>query len=299
MSALDLLFKGDAVSTTVAIVLFAMSVCSWVVIVWKGWLLRRAHGDVLRSTATFWQAASINEALERMRGFDRDALVVPLVEATQAKPAGTLAGAGDASQQLTRVLRDALHVVLQRLQSGQVLLATVGSTAPFVGLLGTVWGIYHALIGISAGGQASIDTAVEATKIGALAFLEKPITLQKLLKAVEQGLARASLHRAAVAFAVQPVTHASGAPEVDSVPSAMPLKPANSAGLQANQNFVLDKPLREARDEFEKAYFEYHLFKENGSMTRVADKTGLERTHLYRKLKQLGVDLTRGKRTGA
>ena len=92
-----------------------------------------------------------------MRGFDRDALVVPLVEATQAKPAGTLAGAGDASQQLTRVLRDALHVVLQRLQSGQVLLATVGSTAPFVGLLGTVWGIYHALIGISAGGQASID----------------------------------------------------------------------------------------------------------------------------------------------
>jgi biopolymer transport protein ExbB len=157
MSALDLLFKGDAVSTTVAIVLFAMSVCSWVVIVWKGWLLRRAHGDVLRSTATFWQAASINEALERMRGFDRDALVVPLVEATQAKPSGTLAGAGDASQQLTRVLREALHVVLQRLQSGQVLLATVGSTAPFVGLLGTVWGIYHALIGISAGGQASID----------------------------------------------------------------------------------------------------------------------------------------------
>jgi DNA-binding NtrC family response regulator len=148
-------------------------------------------------------------------------------------------------------------------------------------------------------GHATIDTAVEATKIGALAFLEKPITLQKLLKAVEQGLARASLHRAAVAFAVQPVTHASGAPEVDSVPSAMPLKPANSAGLQANQNFVLDKPLREARDEFEKAYFEYHLLKENGSMTRVADKTGLERTHLYRKLKQLGVDLTRGKRTGA
>ena len=64
------------------------------------------------------------------------------------------------------------------------------------------------------------------------------------------------------------------------------------------QNFVLDKPLREARDEFEKAYFEYHLARENGSMTRVAEKTGLERTHLYRKLKQLGVDLTRGKRNG-
>ena len=68
------------------------------------------------------------------------------------------------------------------------------------------------------------------------------------------------------------------------------------AGLQSQQAFMLDKPLRESRDEFEKAYFEYHLAKENGSMTRVAEKTGLERTHLYRKLKQLGVDLTRGKR---
>ena len=70
------------------------------------------------------------------------------------------------------------------------------------------------------------------------------------------------------------------------------------AGPQAQQNFKLDKPLREARDEFEKAYFEYHLARESGSMTRVAEKTGLERTHLYRKLKQLGVDLTRGKRNG-
>jgi DNA-binding NtrC family response regulator len=72
----------------------------------------------------------------------------------------------------------------------------------------------------------------------------------------------------------------------------------HESGLQATQRFVLDKPLREARDEFEKAYFEYHLARENGSMTRVAEKTGLERTHLYRKLKQLGVDLTRGKRAG-
>ena len=71
---------------------------------------------------------------------------------------------------------------------------------------------------------------------------------------------------------------------------------AHSVGLPNSQNFLLDKPLREARDEFEKAYFEYHLARENGSMTRVAEKTGLERTHLYRKLKQLGVDLGRGKR---
>ena len=70
------------------------------------------------------------------------------------------------------------------------------------------------------------------------------------------------------------------------------------AGPQPEQSFSLDRPLREARDAFEKSYFEFHLARENGSMTRVADKTGLERTHLYRKLKQLGVDLTRNKRGG-
>ena len=144
-------------------------------------------------------------------------------------------------------------------------------------------------------GHATIDTAVEATKIGALAFLEKPITLQKLLKAVDQGLARGSLRKAA-ALEVQSVSVSS----VEYAESAAPMASAAVlTGPQANQNFVLDKPLREARDEFEKAYFEYHLAQENGSMTRVAEKTGLERTHLYRKLKQLGVDLTRSKRTGA
>jgi DNA-binding NtrC family response regulator len=139
-------------------------------------------------------------------------------------------------------------------------------------------------------GHATIDTAVEATKIGALAFLEKPITLQKLLKAVEQGLARASLRKAAATATPAPLAATAVATSTEFAPMA--------AGPQSNQNFVLDKPLREARDEFEKAYFEYHLAKENGSMTRVAEKTGLERTHLYRKLKQLGVDLTRSKRHG-
>ena len=139
-------------------------------------------------------------------------------------------------------------------------------------------------------GHATIDTAVAATKIGAQAFLEKPITLQKLLKAVEQALTKASQRK--------PVTSGPGLPteaEPDQA-SRLTQGPAADAGPQAQQNFKLDKPLREARDEFEKAYFEYHLARENGSMTRVAEKTGLERTHLYRKLKQLGVDLTRGKR---
>ena len=138
-------------------------------------------------------------------------------------------------------------------------------------------------------GHATIDTAVEATKIGAMAFLEKPVTLQKLLKAVEQGLARNQVRK--------PVATSSSFSPLDSpsAPAVAPV-PVFDAGPVPEQRFMLDKPLREARDEFEKAYFEYHLAKENGSMTRVAEKTGLERTHLYRKLKQLGVDLTRGKR---
>ena len=144
-------------------------------------------------------------------------------------------------------------------------------------------------------GHATIDTAVEATKIGALAFLEKPITLQKLLKAVEQGLARNTLHKSLPPAIARPMVTTLDASVAFAPP---PVVASVDAGLQATQNFVLDKPLREARDEFEKAYFEYHLARESGSMTRVAEKTGLERTHLYRKLKQLGVDLTRGKRNG-
>jgi len=145
-------------------------------------------------------------------------------------------------------------------------------------------------------GHATIDTAVAATKIGAQAFLEKPITLQKLLKAVEQGLVRNTPQPSP-----SPPSHGGGLQPVASEAVAglgQPLMASVEAGPQAQQNFQLDKPLREARDEFEKAYFEYHLARESGSMTRVAEKTGLERTHLYRKLKQLGVDLSRGKRNG-
>ena len=148
-------------------------------------------------------------------------------------------------------------------------------------------------------GHATIDTAVDATRIGAFAFLEKPITLQKLLKAVEQGLAHETARRAAAS--VVPTTANNLATVVTTmgenalVPAA-PQGPAIDTGPQAMQSFDLDRPLRDARDGFEKAYFEFHLAMENGSMTRVAEKTGLERTHLYRKLKQLGVDLSRGRR---
>jgi len=143
-------------------------------------------------------------------------------------------------------------------------------------------------------GHATIDTAVEATRIGAMAFLEKPITLQKLLKAVEQGLTRNSMRKLMAATAAAPAVRT----EVVLRSGDSNVAPIDVADQvpQASRSFMLDKPLREGRDEYEKAYFEFHLAKENGSMTRVSEKTGLERTHLYRKLKQLGVDLSRGKR---
>ena len=157
MNALDVLFQRDAVSSAVAIVLLLMSVLSWVVLLWKGRLLQRAGKDLARSTQAFWQAQSLEDGQAVVQALDRAQLLAPLVQAAQVQTTGNLAAAADRAGQLTRLLRDALHQVLHRLQAGQVLLATVGSTAPFVGLLGTVWGIYHALLGIAGAGQVSID----------------------------------------------------------------------------------------------------------------------------------------------
>ena len=162
MNAFQFIFQGDAISKTTAILLLLMSVASWVVILLKAWTLRRASGDVARSTAAFWQSASVESGLQQAVAFDRSALVSPLISASQTvansanQGIATLAQAGYKAQQLTRVLRDALHGIVNQLSFGQVLLATVGSTAPFVGLLGTVWGIYHALTSISGAGQMTI-----------------------------------------------------------------------------------------------------------------------------------------------
>ena len=170
-------------------------------------------------------------------------------------------------------------------------------------------------------GHATIETAVEATRIGALSFLEKPITLQKLLKAVQQGLQREAAPAATAAVPViaapapvatggavaggqilagieQPVLPVQAAP-VAYVQSSLPATSPAASGPVSSQSFDLDRPLREARDIFERAYFAFHLQRENGSMTRVAEKTGLERTHLYRKLKQLGVDIGRDKKAAS
>jgi DNA-binding NtrC family response regulator len=149
-------------------------------------------------------------------------------------------------------------------------------------------------------GHATIDTAVEATRIGAVDFLEKPITLQRLLKTVAQGLARGRVSQ--VMQTAAPVAAAWAEPaesRADHVPSATPsVAPAPVADATPTASgklgsIALDQPLREARDEFERIYFEYHLVRENNSMTRVSERTGLERTHLYRKLKQLGIESAR------
>ena len=157
MNLAQLFLQGDALARSVALLLLAMSVTSWVVILWKTWLLRRANADVVRCIAAFWQAGSVADAVQKIRAFDRESLILPLVLSTHLEANQTLASKGDRAQQLTRVLRNALHAALARLQHGQVLLATIGATAPFVGLLGTVWGIYHALIGIASVGQVTID----------------------------------------------------------------------------------------------------------------------------------------------
>ena len=148
---------SDPLSTFLALVLLAMSVASWTVIVYKTWFLRRVGTDIAQGKAVFWQASDVAQAVRALQSVDRNAVLTPLAQAQKQLMPNTLGSQGDVHTQRTRVLRDALHAVLQRLQWGQVLLATVGSTAPFVGLLGTVWGIFHALTGIATAGQLSIE----------------------------------------------------------------------------------------------------------------------------------------------
>jgi len=150
--------RSDGVGRAVALLLLAMSIAAWVVILWKAWVLRRVARDVESGVPAFWSSASLDDARVRLRGIDREQLLQPLVDAATARPGqGSLETSGQLASQLTRRLRDALHRGLAHLQFGQVLLASIGSTAPFVGLFGTVWGIYHALVGIASAGSISIE----------------------------------------------------------------------------------------------------------------------------------------------
>ena len=148
----------DGVGRAVALLLLAMSVSAWVLILWKGWVLRRATADIASAVPAFWDAANLEDGRQRLAALDREKVLLPLLSAAVAQPTAlTLEASGRAESQLTRRLRDALHQGLAHLQFGQVVLASVGSTAPFVGLFGTVWGIYHALGGMAAAGSISID----------------------------------------------------------------------------------------------------------------------------------------------
>jgi biopolymer transport protein ExbB len=150
--------QGDAITRSVAVLLLLMSVSAWVVIFWKGWLLRRVRFDIARAVPAFWAAPTLDNGRQRLEAFDREGALRPLLGAATAAPRGdTLESRGHLESQLTRRLRDALHGVLAQLQFGQVLLASIGSTAPFIGLFGTVWGIYHALLAISAAGTITIE----------------------------------------------------------------------------------------------------------------------------------------------
>jgi biopolymer transport protein ExbB len=149
---------SDAIGRAVALLLLSMSVASWVTILWKGWVLRRARRDIERAVPAFWAAPALQDGRDRIAALDRETLLVPLIEAATATPAaGTLESGAHLDSQLTRRLRDSLHRGLAHLQFGQVLLASIGSTAPFIGLFGTVWGIYHALAAIAAAGSITID----------------------------------------------------------------------------------------------------------------------------------------------
>ena len=150
--------QSDFISRSVALLLLAMSVSSWVIILWKGWLLRRVVADVQRGVAAFWSAASVAEGRARLVATDREQVLLPLLDAALLQPAaGTLETQPALASQLTRRLRDALHGGLAQLQFGQVALASIGATAPFIGLFGTVWGIFHALGSMAEGNGLTIE----------------------------------------------------------------------------------------------------------------------------------------------
>ncbi|MBM2766062.1 MotA/TolQ/ExbB proton channel family protein [Burkholderia anthina] len=153
--------SGDAITHAVAYVLLAMSVASWCFLLMKAWLLVRAKRQGPRALAAFWRAPSLDAGIAALVGADRERVFVPLAEAArdaadEHDPAA-LAARVERSERVLRALRHAMLRSQRRLEFGQVLLASIGSTAPFVGLLGTVWGIYHALGSIAASGQAQIE----------------------------------------------------------------------------------------------------------------------------------------------
>ncbi|SMP59959.1 MotA/TolQ/ExbB proton channel family protein [Noviherbaspirillum suwonense] len=153
--------QGDAVSHAVAYVLLLMSVMSWYYILakaWSSWRIRRSAGAL----EGFWKAPTLTDAIAVMQAADSERVYTPLAAqslgaANLQSQENSLNASVDPSELITRTLRQEINRVSSRLENGLTLLASVGSTAPFVGLFGTVWGIYHALIAVSSTGTVQID----------------------------------------------------------------------------------------------------------------------------------------------
>jgi len=152
--------QADAITRTVAMMLLAMSIASWYVIASK--LVRMALHQLRsgRALAAFWDAPTLNDGVRALGQHNAyaDMTQAGINAANQHREAlDSGMNPPDFSDWLARALRQSTQVIGGRLQSGMAILATVGSSAPFVGLLGTVWGIYHALMKIGLTGDASID----------------------------------------------------------------------------------------------------------------------------------------------
>ncbi len=150
--------QGDALGHAVAYLLLAMSLASWVLIfskAWSTWRVRKAAPML----DAFWAAPTVTDGLALLRVSDPEAVYVNLPAAGLAHVDGmaTVAGAMSRDEQIIRVLRQEITRSTHRIEGGLTMLASIGATAPFVGLLGTVWGIYHALSNVSAAGAVQID----------------------------------------------------------------------------------------------------------------------------------------------
>lgn len=153
--------SADGVIRATAYLLFAMSIASWFLILWKSWAWWRVR-RAARELPAFWNATTIDAAIAKLRQVDGENVFVPLAigasnAATHPAAADSLAAQIDRSELITRALRQRINEAAGRLDAGLTLLGSVGSTAPFVGLFGTVWGIYRALINIASTGQIAID----------------------------------------------------------------------------------------------------------------------------------------------
>lgn len=154
--------NADGIQRAVAVLLLVMSVASWYVIVLKSWGLARLQRFASAARSAFWQSRSLPEAINAL-GEEQDnpfrALVRAGADCAQhhqhnAQTLGDQMGRGE---WIASGLRASIDETASKMQSGMSVLASVSSTAPFVGLFGTVWGIYHALVKIGAEGQASLD----------------------------------------------------------------------------------------------------------------------------------------------